>query len=262
MTSPEQQVLLVTGATGIAAATLKHAVASGTRVFFTGLEEDACRQLAAELNAPQAVGYQALDIRHPENAGVLVDACVERFGRLDALFNVAGASGRQYGDGPLDSCTEEGWTRTMQANLDTQYRMSREAVRQMLRQPPRQDGTRGIILNMSSILGISPEPRHFSALAYATAKGAIVTMTRQLAAFYAGTGIRVNAIAPGLVATGMSARPMASPEILAFVEKKQPLTAGVIPVEDIAGIALFLLSSQSRVITAQTIVCDAGWSVS
>jgi NAD(P)-dependent dehydrogenase (short-subunit alcohol dehydrogenase family) len=262
MTSLNQQVLLVTGATGIAGATLKLAVASGARVYYTGLEEDACRQLAAELNAPQAVGYRALDITDPENAETLVSACVERFGRLDALFNVAGTSGRKYGDGPLESCTEEGWTRTMQANLDTQYRMSREAIRQMQRQTPQSDGTRGVILNMSSILGLSPEPGHFSALAYATAKGAIVTMTRQLAAFYAGAGIRVNAIAPGLAATRMSARAMASPEILSFVEKKQPLTAGVIPVEDIAGIAVFLLSSQSRVITAQTIVCDAGWSVS
>lgn len=252
--------MLVTGASGIARATLRLAVASGARVYYTGLEEEACRELQEELGA--AAAFLAGDLTEPGQAGRLVAACTERFGRLDALFNVAGTSGRRYGDGPLESCTEEGWSRTLQANLDIQYRMCREAVAIMKKAPEDERGQRGVILNMASILGLLAEPRHFSALAYGTAKGAITTMTRHIAAYYAGDGIRVNAIAPGLAATQMSARAVNDPEIVSFVKEKQRITRGLIKAEDIASVALFLLSSESVIITGQTVVCDAGWGLS
>lgn len=262
MTDLKDKVLLITGASGIAAATVKLAVASGAKVYYTGLAEGACLELAEALHPPEKVAFQALDLTRSENAEILVSGCLQRFGRLDGLFNVAGTSGRKFGDGSLEECTEEGWTRTIQANLDIQYRMSREAIGAMKRLPPGPDGARGVILNMSSILGLHPDHKHFSALAYATAKGAIITMTRHMAAFYAEAAIRVNAIAPGLADTQMSARAISSPEILSYVEGKQPLTRGVIQVEDVAEVALFLLSSRSRIITGQTLVCDGGWSVS
>ena len=131
---------------------------------------------------------------------------MSRFGRLDGLFNVAGISGRRFGDGPVHECTEEGWAITIKTNLTTQYRMCREAIRIMMSQPIPGNGQRGVILNMSSILGIDPQPQHFDTVAYAASKGAIVAMSRTIAASYAKHKIRVNVIAPSLVRTPMSAR--------------------------------------------------------
>src|SRR5690606_6981053 len=88
-------------------------------------------------------------------------------------------------------------------------------------------GQRGVLLNMSSILGMHPDSTYFSALAYATSKGAIASMTRTMAAYYAAEGIRINAIAPALTETPMSGRAVADAEIQDFVRKKQALTGGM-----------------------------------
>jgi NAD(P)-dependent dehydrogenase (short-subunit alcohol dehydrogenase family) len=109
-----------------------------------------------------AVEYRSGDLTDPQFAPSLVAECVSRFGRLDGLFNVTGISGRRFGDGPVHECTEEAWVITIETNLTTQYRMCREAVRVMLKQPILEDGQRGVILNMSSILGVAPEPQHFA----------------------------------------------------------------------------------------------------
>ncbi len=148
--------------------------------------------------------YSACDLTDPVAAPNVVKTCIERFGRLDGLFNVAGISGRRYGDGPGHECTEEGWATTINTNVTTQYRMCREGLRVMLAQTPLENGQRGVILNMSSILGLDPEPAHFDTIAYAAAKGAIVAMSRTMAASYAKNKIRVNVIAPALVQTPMS----------------------------------------------------------
>jgi len=256
------KVLLITGASGIAAATVKLAVAAGAQVYYAGLEEQECLRLRKAVGASEQTDFRVCDLTEADNASALISACVDRFGQLDALFNVAGTSGRKFGDGPLETCTEAGWSETLRANLDIQYRMCREAIGAMMQSSADAYGQRGVILNMASVLGLFPEPLHFSAVAYATAKGAIVTMTRHIAAFYASSGIRVNAIAPGLTATKMSARATGSAEILAFIKEKQPLIKDVIQAEDVASVALFLLSSSSRIITGQTIVADAGWSIS
>lgn len=106
-----------------------------------------------------------------------------------------------------------------------------------------------------------PEPAHFSAIAYAAAKGGIIAMTRAAAAFYASEKIRINAIAPALVHTAMSARASESSEVLAFIAHKQPLTAGMISTTDAAAASLFLLSAESRAITGEVLEVDAGWNL-
>ncbi|MNY11227.1 3-oxoacyl-[acyl-carrier-protein] reductase FabG [compost metagenome] len=149
----------------------------------------------------------------------------------------------------------------MQTNLDTQFRMSREVLKVMLKQKRDEQGLRGCILNMASVLGISPEPRYFSTIAYAVSKGAILSMTKSMAACYAGLGIRVNAIAPGLAVTTMSERASKDEEIMEFMKRKQPLTGRMMEAKEIAGPALFLLSGQSAVITGETLVAAAGWDL-
>jgi NAD(P)-dependent dehydrogenase (short-subunit alcohol dehydrogenase family) len=208
-----------------------------------------------------AVEYRAGDLTDPAFAPRLMADCVARFGRLDCLFNVAGISGRRFGDGPVQECTEEGWAITINANLTTQYRMCREAVRIMLNQPILENGQRGVILNMASILGIDPEPKYFDTVAYAASKGGIVAMSRTIAASCAKDKIRVNVIAPSLARTPMSARASEDPNIRDFLRGKHPLLEGVIPVEDVAAACVFLLTDASHGITGQTLIVDGGWSL-
>jgi len=102
----------------------------------------------------------------------------------------------------------------------------------------------------------------FATHAYAASKGAIEALTRALAAYYARDGIRVNAIAPALVATPMSRRAQEDRAILAYLVEKQPLAGGPIDADDVSAIALALLSDDARMVTGQVVTVDGGWSVS
>jgi len=234
-------VLLITGLTGIAAATAELARAKGHTVFPIGLPD--------------------VDLRNPVAADEAARQCHQQHGRIDALFHVAGASGRPWGDGPLHECTDEGWCATLDANLNTAFHTTRAVLRLMLDQPPDESGHRGAILLMSSVLATHPEPHRFATHAYAAAKGAILALTRSMAACYAPQKIRVNAIAPGLVATPMSERAQSDPAILQWIASKQPLSDGMLSPADVAAAALFLLSHDSRHITGQILTIDAGWSL-
>jgi NAD(P)-dependent dehydrogenase (short-subunit alcohol dehydrogenase family) len=142
------------------------------------------------------------------------------------------------------------------------FLMCREVIRQMLAQPVSENGLRGTILNMASVLGFSPEPKFFATHAYAASKGAIIGMSRSMAAYYAPHKIRVNVIAPSLIRTPMSQRAQEDPEIRALMKTKQPLCEDLIEAEDVARAALFLLGDDARVITGDVLTVDAGWSVS
>ena len=180
-------------------------------------------------------------------------ACSERFGRLDGLLAVVGASGRALGDGPIHDIPADGWRRTLDANTVPPFLAAREAIRLM-----RRGG--GSIVLVGSVLATHPSPL-FVTHAYAAAKGAEIAMTRSMAATYAPDGIRVNLIAPGLVDTPMSARAASDREIVDYARRKQPLAGGFIAADDVAAAALYLLSSEARSVTGQTITVDGGWSI-
>lgn len=253
------KVLLITGATGIAAATAEAAAAEGARLVVVSRTEEHLRDLASRI-----VGLETVcgDLVEAPTAEAAVRRCVERHGRLDAVFNVAGISGRRHGDGPLHECTEEGWDATLDTNVKSMFLVCRAALRQMLGQPVAANGLRGTVLNMASVLGFSPQARHFATHAYAASKGAILGMSRALAAYYAPQRIRVNVIAPALVRTPMSARAQADPAVLELMKTKQPLVEDLIDAADVARAAVFLLGDDARAITGDTLVVDAGWCVS
>jgi NAD(P)-dependent dehydrogenase (short-subunit alcohol dehydrogenase family) len=234
--------LLITGSTGIAASTAEIARQRGDRVFTIGLDESADHRT---------------DLRDEVKVEASLAAACEAMGRVDALFHVAGVSGRRYGDAPLHECTLDGFEATIKANSVTAFLMNRAVVRYWL-----VNTLAGSVVNMGSVLADSPEPRFFATYAYAASKGAITAMTRASAAFYAPQGIRFNVIAPGLVRTAMSERAQTNTEIMDFVEKKQPLTKGILEPADVARAALFLLGEESRPITGQVLTVDAGWSLS
>lgn len=265
MTSPARasgvggKVLLITGTTGIAAATARLAAAEGAHLCVVGIDRESGEALGASLAGCRFVPADVTDAIQVAQA---VDACIAAFGRIDALFNVVGISGRRFGDGPLHECTEEGWDATFSTNAKSMFLVSREVIRRMLAQDRGGDGSRGAILNMGSVLASHPESRFFSTHAYAASKGAVLALTRAMASYYAPHGIRVNAIAPSLVRTPMSARAQESAEILAFVGAKQPLAGGMLEADDVARAALFLLGADSALVTGQVLGVDAGWSVS
>lgn len=251
------KTLIITGSTGIGAAAARLAAAQGARLLIATGDEVSGFGLAAELGAECWAG----DLTRPDSAASILAQCLSKFGRLDALFNVAGLSGRRFGDAAVHEIDDAGWETTIARNLTLTMRMCRVAIGRMLEQSLTDDGTRGSIVNMGSVLVQSPEPRHFATHAYAAAKGAIEALSRSMAASYATHGIRVNVLAPGLARTPAGERTQAAAGLAEFVRKKQPLTGGMIDVEDIARAALFLLSGSSRAITGQTLAVDAGWSL-
>ena len=247
-------VLLITGSTGIAEATALAAARQGDSVFVISRNETHCRELSAKMPGS---GYYACDLREERAAAQAVEACLEKFQHVDAVFNVAGISGRSFGDGPLHECTADGWDVTLDTNARSMFLVCREVLKHWL------GGSKGgTILNMSSVLAFSPEAKHFGTHAYAASKGAIIAMSLAMAAYYAPQQIRVNVIAPGLVRTPMSARAQSNDAVLAFMAHKQPLSRGLIDASDVAETALFLLGEKSRHITGQVVSVDGGWTVS
>jgi NAD(P)-dependent dehydrogenase (short-subunit alcohol dehydrogenase family) len=247
------EILLVTGSSGIAAATARLWGAQDS-VFIVGVREDECRSLAAEM--PRA-GFYAADVRDEAAVRQSVAACVERFEKIDALFNVAGISARSLGDGPLHECSTEAWDTVMDVNAKGTFLMCREVLRVWT-----QHSQKGAILNCGSVLAQHPQREYFATVGYAASKGAIEAMTLSAASYYAPAGIRINVIAPGLVRTPMSARAQSDARVLEYVARKQPLTQGLIAPEDIAKTACFRLRKGSSPITGQVIAVDGGWAVS
>jgi NAD(P)-dependent dehydrogenase (short-subunit alcohol dehydrogenase family) len=252
------KALIITGSGGISAATARLASAAGARLVVTTADEQSGWELAAETGAALWVG----DIARAGAADSVLSLCLSRFARVDALFNAAGLSGRRFGDGPVHECTDEGWDLTLAHNLTAMFQMSRAVIGRMLQQQPGEDGIRGAVLNTGSVLAGFPETRHYANHAYAAAKGAVLALTRSMAAYYAPHKIRVNALSPGMVRTAASERGAQSDaDLAAFLARKQPLTEGMLDAEDAARAALFLLGSGARPITGAVLAIDGGWSV-
>jgi len=255
--------VLITGSTGMAASAARAIAAEGGAVFLTSRDAKHLETLAGEIEqAGGRCAWHAADLRHEADVEAACGAFDRWFGRLDAVYSVAGISGRRFGDGPLHEATIEGWDTVMAANATSQFLVTRAAIRRMLEQAPDAGGSRGVILTMSSTLATHPAPAFFATHAYAASKGAIDSFTRSVAAYYAPHGIRVNAIAPSLVATPMSRRAQDDEAILGYLADKQPLAGGAIDVEAVTSVALHLLSDEARMMTGQVIVVDGGWTVS
>ena len=120
---------------------------------------------------------------------------------------------------------------------------------------------RGVIVNVSSVLGIVGGDDDFGTHAYATSKGAVISLTRSIASYYAPRGIRANVICPGLIATPMSQRAQESEQIRTRLAQLQPLTGDFGSPQDVAQAALYLASDASSFVTGAVLTVDGGWTV-
>jgi NAD(P)-dependent dehydrogenase (short-subunit alcohol dehydrogenase family) len=254
--------IVITGATGIAAASAHRFATQGARLFVISRTEEHLRSLADGLAAVGTdIGWVTADLSEDAAAESAVARAHETLGRIDGLFAVAGGSGRRYGDGLVHELTAEAWDRTVALNARSQVLTIGAVLRRMLVQEPDATGARGSIVAMSSVLAWHPEPVLFPTHAYAASKGAISSLTRAMAAAYVRQGIRVNAVAPSLTTSRMSSRAADDEATRRFARQRQPLTGGFLSPDDVADAASFLLSREARAITGQVLHVDGGWTV-
>jgi len=256
MTLAGKNIVIIGGTAGLGLSAARALVREGSRVVVVGRDPESAHH--AETVLGEAARVLTADATEPTTAADAIRRCREEFGRFDGLYHVAGGSGRRQGDGPLHELTPEGWQYTLTLNLTALMLSNQAAVRALLEQ-----GGGGAILNLGSVLGYSPSPRHFATHAYAAAKAAIVGFSRSVAAYYAPHGIRVNVLAPALVETPMSQRAVADDTIRAFIRTKQPLDGGRVgQPDDLDAAVVYFLSDASRFTTGQVLAVDGGWHLS
>ncbi len=240
-------VVLITGAlTGIGRATAIAFARKGARIAISGRRDEAGQKLVAEL---REIGAEAefwrTDVRHDEDVRDLVDKTVARFGRLDAAVNNAGTEGKQ---GPVTEQTAESYAATFDTNvLGTLLSMKHE-LRAMLPQGS------GSIVNVSSAYGSVGAP---GASVYVASKHAVEGMTKSAALEVAGTGVRVNVVAPGTTDTGMLTRFTSTDENKAALVSTVPVKRLATP-EEIANVIVFVASAEASYMTGASIPVDGG----
>lgn len=252
----EGLVCLVTGAAGgIGRATARRFAIAGAQAVLWDRDAQGLEQAAALCEGPLPAATRTLDLTDPAAVEAGMQAVLERFGRLDALVAVAGGSGRRWGDGPADQCSLEGWARTLDLNLNSLFYTCKFALATML------PAGRGSIVTISSVLGLVGGDDDFATHAYAASKGAGISLTRSIAAYYGPRGIRANVICPGLIATPMSRRAQESEAIRARLRQLQPLTGDFGAPDDVAAAAVFLSGPAAGFITGAVLTVDGGWTV-
>ena len=243
------QVALVTGSSrGIGKAIAEEMAAAGAKVVVSSRKQDACDAVRDQI---KAAGGDAISITcnigNKLEVEHLVKATLEHYGRLDIL--VCNAAVNPY-YGPLAKLGDDAWDKIMVSNVKSSWWFSNLVAPHMLER-----GSGNIIL-VSSIGAF----RSTSVLgAYGISKAAEAQLARNLASELGPGGIRVNAIAPGLVKTDFAKALWSNPQLLKSVETRAPLRRIGQPV-DIAGVAVFLASKAASFVTGQLIVADGGSS--
>src|SRR5246127_389718 len=240
-------VVLITGAlTGIGRAAAFAFARAGNRVVVSGRQEDVGQALAAELREfGGKAEFIRADVRREDDVRSLIDQTIARFGRLDAAINSAGTEGKP---GPVTEQTADSYAATFDTNvLGTLLSMKHE-LRVMLAQRG------GSIVNVSSTYGHAGTR---NASAYAASKHAVEGLTTSAVLEVAGSGVRVNAVAPGPTETGMLNRLTGNVERKAGLVSTVPLGRAGEP-DEIANAILFLCSDQASFVSGHVLSVDGG----
>ena len=217
--------VLITGSRGIAAGLTQTLAKNNYQIYLLGGEAEDSKSLANDHS--QVIGYSAIDLRDEAAVEKGFNDAISKLGGLDHVVSIAGGSGRSFGDGPIESVSKSAWDQTLELNLTTAFLTAREAIKYF------KNNEGGSLTLTSSVLATSPSPEYFQTAAYAVSKGAINTMVKTLSASYLQNKIRVNAVAPSLVATPMAKRAAENPAISEFTKKKQPLAPYQLPVDQV-----------------------------
>jgi NAD(P)-dependent dehydrogenase (short-subunit alcohol dehydrogenase family) len=194
--------------------------------------------------------FVSTDVTRADSVQAMVRACIERYGRLDVAFNNAGITGSVTD--LIADYDEETFDRTVAVNLKGTWLCMKYEIPEMLR------AGGGSIVNCSSTAGLRGGAR---ASAYYASKHAVVGLTKSVALEYAASGIRVNAVCPGMIGTEMVAREVArAPEKFAMLKQKIPM-ARTGTVEEIAAAVLWLSSGESSYVTGAALSADGGFVI-
>ncbi len=241
------KVAIVTGgAIGLGRTMAEYLAAFGANVAVVDLDEAGANKAAREIASSQgvrAIGCRC-NVASVREIQAAVDRVVAELGTVDILLNNAGINVRE----PALEVSEEHWDRILDVNLKGMFFFAQAAGRVMV---PRRSGK---IINMSSIQGVIA---HKLRSAYASSKGGVIAMTRQLAIEWAQHNIQVNSIAPSFFVTPMNKPLFDDKEFSAFIDSHTPLGRPGEP-HELGGVVVFLASAASSFVTGHTLMVDGG----
>ena len=250
--SLEDKVAVVTGASrGIGEAIAKQFAAAGASVVLGARKIEGLREVAASIESSggRALAFAA-HTGKANDVQSLIQAAVDKFGKVDILVNNA-ATNPYFG--PLCDTTDAAWDKTFEVNVKGYFYAARAVISHL-----QSRGAPGSIINVASVAGIRAAP--FQGV-YGMTKAAIISMTQTLSQEVGASGIRVNAIAPGLVETRFSAALVQNDEVRQHVVDRTVLGRHAQP-DEISGAAVFLASDASSYVSGHVLVLDAGMTIS
>ncbi|KAJ9252697.1 hypothetical protein DTO021C3_4415 [Paecilomyces variotii] len=206
-------------------------------------------------NGGKAIFIQT-DVGNAASVEALVKAAVDEYGRLDVIVNNAGISVEARDPQPIHTTTEEVWDLTMQVNAKSVFLGCKYAISQMLKQDPHPSGDRGWIINTSSIMGLIAGPNNPS---YCASKGAVSSLTRQVALDYGKDRIHCNAICPGYIQTAIMAETTTNLTPLDDLKRRHPFGGPGKP-EDVAKFAVVLASDDAAWVSGANMYIDGAYT--
>lgn len=244
-----EKVALITGAgEGMGRAAALLFAGEGARIGVLDVvgerAEDVAGRIAAEGGA--AIALPA-DVADPDQVQRAIAAVVRKFGRVDVLYNNAGVW--LPGDGAVTELDMRAWDRTIAVNLHGVFHCCRYGIPELVR------AGGGSVINTSSPVAVRPEPVYD---AYVASKGAVLSLTRSIAQYYARFGVRANVLMPGNILTAMTRPALEDPAYTEHFLRTTPLNRAGTP-EDVAQAALYLASDESSFVTGSVHWVDGGW---